>query len=114
MLKMGLVGLGGMGRGHLTQLEKLMADGVGIELVALCDIDPKAFGKVKTSLNLEGMEKADYDFSKYHCYDNVDEMLANEKLDLVNKIIEKIEYRLFAFCGLCTNAYINLCSRLSS
>ena len=58
MLKMGLVGLGSMGRGHLSVLEQLMADGVDIKLVALCDIDPKAFGKVDATLNLEGMEKA--------------------------------------------------------
>ncbi|MBE6650551.1 MAG: Gfo/Idh/MocA family oxidoreductase [Ruminococcaceae bacterium] len=110
MLKMGLVGLGGMGRGHLTQLEKLMADGVGIELVALCDIDPKAFGKVKTSLNLEGMEKSDYDFSKYHCYDNVDEMLANEKLDLVNVVVPTYEHSTVA-CKV-MNAGVNcLCEK---
>ena len=92
-IRMGLVGLGGMGRGHLSTIEKLMADGVDIELVALCDIDPKAFGAVKASLNLAGMEKADYDFSKYHCYDNVDEMLANEKdLDLVNVVVPTYEH----------------------
>ncbi|MBE6650552.1 MAG: Gfo/Idh/MocA family oxidoreductase [Ruminococcaceae bacterium] len=91
-IRMGLVGLGGMGRGHLSTIEKLMADGADIELVALCDIDPKAFGAVKASLNLEGMEKADYDFSKYHCYDNVDEMLANEKLDLVNVVVPTYEH----------------------
>lgn len=92
MLKVGLVGLGGMGRGHLSTLEKLMADGVDIELVALCDIDPKAFGQVKASLNLEGMEKASYDFSRYHCYDNVDEMLENEKLDFVNVVVPTYEH----------------------
>ena len=96
MLKMGLVGLGSMGRGHLTVLEKLMADGANIKLVALCDIDPKAFGQVETTLNLEGMEKAEYDFSKYHLYSNVDDMLANEELDLVNVVVPTYEHSTVA------------------
>ena len=87
MLKIGLVGLGGMGRGHLTKLEQLMAEGENIKLVALCDIDPHAFGKVEASLNLQGMEKADYNFSNYHLYYNVDDMLANEELDLVHVVV---------------------------
>ena len=31
MLKMGLIGLGGMGRGHLTMIEQLIADGLDVE-----------------------------------------------------------------------------------
>lgn len=96
MLKMGLVGLGSMGRGHLSVLEQLMADGVDIKLVALCDIDPKAFGKVDATLNLEGMEKADYDFSKYHLYSTVEEMLDNEELDLVNVVVPTYEHSTVA------------------
>ncbi len=107
---MGLVGLGGMGRGHLTQLEKLMSEGFGIELIALCDIDRKAFGAVETTLNLEGMEKADYDFSKYHLYENVDDMLANEKLDLVNVVVPTYEHSTVA-CKV-MNAGVNcLCEK---
>ena len=37
MIKMGLIGLGGMGRGHLTMIEQLIESGEDIELVALCD-----------------------------------------------------------------------------
>ena len=48
---MGLVGLGSMGRGHLTVLEQLMADGVDIKLVALCDIREQMF-KEQTATNL--------------------------------------------------------------
>ncbi len=107
---MGLVGLGGMGRGHLTHLERLMDEGFGIELVALCDIDPKAFGTVETSLNLEGMEKSDYDFSRYHLYNNVDDMLANEKLDLVNVVVPTFEHSTVA-CKV-MNAGVNcLCEK---
>ncbi len=96
MLKIGLVGLGGMGRGHLTKLEQLMAEGENIKLVALCDIDPHAFGKVEASLNLQGMEKADYNFSNYHLYYSVDDMLANEELDLVHVVVPTYEHSTIA------------------
>ncbi len=111
MIKMGLIGLGGMGRGHLSIIEQMIAEGADIELVALCDIDPKAFGTVKTSLNLEGMEKSDYDFSKYHLYTSADEMLANEKeLDLVNVVVPTYEHSTVTLKVL--NAGINcLCEK---
>ena len=97
MIRMGLVGLGGMGRGHLTTLEQLIADGADIELVALCDINPKAFQKSEKVLNLEGMEKDDYDFSKYHLYYSVDDMLAAEKdLDIVNVVVPTYEHSTVA------------------
>ena len=92
MLKLGLVGLGGMGRGHLTTIQKLISEGADIKLVALCDINPKAFGKVEATLNLEGMEKSDYDFSTYHLYDNIDEMLEKEELDLVHVVVPTYEH----------------------
>ena len=110
-IRMGLIGLGGMGRGHLTMIEQLIESGENIELVALCDIDPKAFGKVNASLNLEGMEKSDYNFGKYHCYLSVDEMLANEKeLDLVNVVVPTYDHSTVA-CKV-MNAGINcLCEK---
>ena len=43
MLKVGLVGIGFMGRGHLEQYIRLMGEGAPVELVALCDVDPKKF-----------------------------------------------------------------------
>lgn len=110
MLKMGLIGLGAMGRGHLSTIEQLMADGVGIELVALCDIDQRVFGKVETTLNLEGMEKAEYDFSKYRLYTDVDEMLANEELDLVNVAVPTYEHSTVA-CKVMNKGIHCLCEK---
>ena len=108
---MGLIGLGGMGRGHLNMIEQLISDGLQVELVALCDIDPKAFGDVEASLNLKGMERSSYDFSKYRCYLSVDEMLENEKdLDLVNVVVPTYEHSTVA-CKV-MNAGINcLCEK---
>ena len=64
MLKVGLVGVGGISGAHIPAWEE-MADA---ELVALCDIRP------------ERMEK----FTEKRCYTDFDEMLANEELDILD------------------------------
>ena len=64
MLKVGLVGVGGISGAHIPAWEE-MADA---ELVALCDI------------RSERMEK----FSEKRCYTDFDEMLANEELDILD------------------------------
>ena len=64
MLKVGLVGVGGISGAHIPAWEE-MADA---ELVALCDIRP------------ERMEK----FEDKHCYTDFNEMLANEEFDIID------------------------------
>ena len=84
MLKTALVGIGAMGRGHLDNLIRFNKENSKeIELVAVCDIDENKFKNVKINFNLENIGTGDYDFSKFNCYTNADEMIAKEKLDLV-------------------------------
>ena len=64
MLKVGLVGVGGISGAHIPAWEE-MAEA---ELVALCDIRP------------ERMES----FTEKRCYTDFDEMLANEELDILD------------------------------
>ena len=64
MLKVGLVGVGGISGAHIPAWEA-MAEA---ELVALCDIRP------------EQMER----YGDKHCYTDFDEMLKNESLDVVD------------------------------
>ena len=64
MLKVGLVGVGGISGAHIPAWEE-MADA---ELVALCVIRP------------ERMEK----FTDKRCYTDFDEMLANEEFDIID------------------------------
>lgn len=64
MLKVGLVGVGGISGAHIPVWEKME----NAELVALCDIRP------------ERMEK----YSGKRCYTDFDEMLANEELDILD------------------------------
>ena len=82
MLKAGLIGVGAMGRGHLDNYIRFNQEGDLIELVALCDIDPKRFTNYKNELNLN-VGKAEYSFEDFHCYTDVDEMLEKEELDMV-------------------------------
>ena len=64
MLKVGLVGVGGISGAHIPVWEEME----NAELVALCDIRP------------ERMEK----YSGKRCYTDFDEMLANEELDILD------------------------------
>ncbi len=64
MLKIGLVGVGGISHSHIDAWEK-MEDA---ELIAMCDIRP------------ERMEK----FPDKHRYTDFDEMLANEEFDIID------------------------------
>ena len=64
MLKVGLVGVGGISGAHIPAWEEMK----NAELVALCDIRP------------ERMEK----YGGKRCYTDFDEMLANEELDILD------------------------------
>ncbi len=64
MLKIGLVGVGGISHSHIDAWEK-MEDA---QLIAMCDIRP------------ERMEK----FEDKHRYTDFDEMLANEEFDIID------------------------------
>ncbi len=64
MLKVGLVGVGGISGAHIPVWEEMN----NAELVALCDIRP------------ERMEK----YGNKRCYTDFDEMLANEELDILD------------------------------
>lgn len=80
-LNIGLIGLGGQGRAHAKGLMKAGEDYPG-KLVAVCDIDPKKFGSVKQEFNIAEL-RSEIGFEGYHCYTEMDEMLAKEALDLV-------------------------------
>ena len=46
MLKVGLVGIGFMGRGHLDNYLRLEEEGFPVKLTAICDIDPDKFKNI--------------------------------------------------------------------
>jgi predicted dehydrogenase len=68
-LRVGLVGLGFMGAGHLENLKLLEEKGFPVRLTAICDVD----GKKLNSAN-----------AGYALYRDINEMLKNEDLDMVD------------------------------
>lgn len=84
MLKVGLAGLGFMGRGHLDNYIRLEKEGYPVKLVAVCDVDEqKLDGKFVVGGNLD-VGTGKYDLTKYNRYTNIDEMLEKEELDFID------------------------------
>jgi predicted dehydrogenase len=83
MLKVGMIGVGGMGRGHVGVYERLMKEGAPVRLVALCDVDPARLeGKSGGEFNIDvGGDVGKVECAKYLDYK---EMIAKEKLDYVD------------------------------
>ena len=61
VIRVAMIGFGGIAKSHKRGYEKLAEEGAPIELVAICDINPEQFTKAQ-AINIEG--KAKYDLSK--------------------------------------------------
>ena len=83
MLKVGLVGIGFMGRGHLDVYKRLKKEGAPVKLVSICDIDEKKFAGKFIKGNID-VGTVDYDFSKYNLYTDLEEMITQEKMDYLD------------------------------
>lgn len=83
MLKVGVIGIGFMGRGHLDNYIRLENEGFPVKLEAICDIDEDKFKGIFVPGNID-VGNNTYDFSKYRLYTDIDEMLEKEKLDYVD------------------------------
>ncbi|MDR1263750.1 MAG: Gfo/Idh/MocA family oxidoreductase [Oscillospiraceae bacterium] len=122
MIRIGLVGVGAMGRGHLEVYIRLMKEDPEIKLTALCDVDPKRFETQTGTLNIEGVGKDQIDFSQFHLYNDFDRMLAEEPLDMVDLVIptylhapnavKALEKGLHVFCEKPMALTPELCQRM--
>jgi len=83
MLKVGLVGLGFMGRGHLDNYLRLQKEDFPLELVAVCDVEEEKLQGKFVSGNIEVGED-EYDMGKYRKYKDYEAMLAEEELDYLD------------------------------
>lgn len=109
ILRAAQLGIGGNGRGHLSNYNKFTAEGDIIKLVAVCDIDPEKFGKANIEFNLEEV-KGDVDFEGLHLYTDYHEMIEKENLDLIT--ISLPTYLHHDATVDCLNAGINvLCEK---
>lgn len=80
MLKVCILGYGGIARAHRKGYEILENAGAPVELCALCDIDPKQFEKVVT-INQGGNEA---NAKVLNTYTDLEEMLEKEQPDIID------------------------------
>ncbi|MBQ0105082.1 MAG: Gfo/Idh/MocA family oxidoreductase [Armatimonadetes bacterium] len=77
-VKAGIVGYGGLGHVHAGSL--VIFDDV--QVTCVCDIDPKKFEEKDSEINFE-IKKEKLDISKVNTYEDFDEMLEKEEIDIL-------------------------------
>lgn len=82
MVRAGLIGIGGMGGGHLNNLLRFSEEGEIIQLAAVCDIRPERFENKQQDFNID-LGEAKTDYHDYRCYTDYEEMIDKEELDMV-------------------------------
>lgn len=83
MLKVGLVGLGFMGRAHLTNYKRLEDEGYPIRVTAICDADEDKFRGIFAGGNIQ-IGGGSLDLSASRHYTDYIRMLEEEELDIVD------------------------------
>ncbi len=109
MLKIGLIGLGFMGKTHLENYLRLEREGLAIQVAAICDIDPDKLRGGGSAGNID-TASSDLDLGRYRQYTDVREMLAKEQLDCVDITLPTFLHREVAV--LCLDAGLHvLCEK---
>jgi len=81
MLRAGLYGFGGIAQAHKKAYEINAAAGLPVEVVAACDITLERLHRAtEINISLEG----DVPVAEINRYNTIDEMLANEELDIIS------------------------------
>lgn len=81
MLKVCLLGHGGIGQSHRRAYAQLAEQNAPIQLVGICDIDPGKFTG-DMAINLAGVEGQGV--GGYRCYTDLEEMLTKEQPDVID------------------------------
>lgn len=81
MLQAAIIGFGGIAAAHKNAYAQLEKEGK-VKLVAAYDIRPEAFAKGKVKINIDTGD--DRSGSEIHAYFDLEEMLAKEKLDIID------------------------------
>jgi Predicted dehydrogenases and related proteins len=84
MLNIALIGLGFMGKTHLENYLRLEREGAPVRVVALCDVDEAKLNGEGGGGNIETSSEHAIDYGRFRKYTSVQEMLDNEKLDIVD------------------------------
>lgn len=86
MYKYGIIGFGGLGKIHLSNLMALQKERGDIELAAICGTTLENACKL-TSFNLGSVQLSESDFASCAFYDDYKEMVQNEPLDFVLSVL---------------------------
>ncbi|MBQ6824253.1 MAG: Gfo/Idh/MocA family oxidoreductase [Clostridia bacterium] len=106
MLKVAILGYGGIARAHRKGYEELAERNAPVELVALCDIDPAQFEKT-VAIN-QGAEVGTQ--KEYRTYTDLEEMLAKEELDVIDICLPTYLHCEYA-CKLLRRGYHVQCEK---
>ena len=98
MLKFAIVGFGGLAKVHFKNVPTVLKAHPDAKLVALCDIDPKAF-ETQTETNLGG-NSASLDFTGLNIYYSPEELFEKEELDFIVTAIPTHEHSRIAVMAL--------------
>ncbi|OXM16582.1 Gfo/Idh/MocA family protein [Paenibacillus herberti] len=83
MIRIGMIGLGFMGRAHLENYLRLEQEGVQVKVVAICDADPVKLQGGGGGGNLDAGSTV-VDLTAFAQYTSIAEMLEKEDLDAVD------------------------------
>lgn len=83
MIKVGIIGFGGIAQAHRKAYKILEAKGVPVKLSAVCDIEPEKF-KGRVRINISENTDTATDVLVAACYTDPDEMCAKEELDMID------------------------------
>lgn len=109
MLTIGLVGFGFMGRMHADNYMRLMEEGAPIRLVAICDIQIETLKNGKAGGNMSTGQEI-YDLSSFRLYEDIEQMLANERLDVIDLTLPTPLHADLS-CRLMERGYHVLCEK---
>lgn len=109
MLKVGLVGFGFMGRMHFDNYSRLMEEGAPVSLTAICDLRIEELKSSKAGGNMSTSREV-YDLSAFRLYDNLEEMVRNEELDIIDLAIPTYLHAEMA-CAMLERGYHVLCEK---
>ena len=82
MYRYAIIGFGGLGRVHLSNLNKLADEGYELLLTAICGTTAEKF-KESVSLNLGDVDCSGIDISSCSFYDDYKELIDKEKPDFI-------------------------------
>lgn len=109
MLRIGLIGLGFMGRGHFNNYVRLEKEGAPVKLVAVCDIDPAKLTGTDIITGNIGVGNS-IDLSGRATYTDYLEMFAREQLDIVDIALPTYLHAEAAIAAMKTGCHV-LCEK---